>query len=177
MNNFKAIIFAICGMIAAVAASNYLVQFPINDWLTFGAFTYPFCFFVTELTNRFLGPRIARSVVYVGFFLGVALSWILSVPQIAAASGCAFLFSQLLDISIFNKFRQSSWWMAPFYASVMASFVDICLFWTLAFWGSEGLPVFYWACGDFLVKLSLDAFLLIPFRLSINNHFAVSSTK
>ncbi len=154
-------------MMASVAASNYLVQFPINDWLTYGAFTYPVSFFVTELTTRFLGASVARFVVYIGFILGVTLSWILSTPQIAAASGAAFLVAQLLDISIFSRLRKQSWWMAPLFASFGASLVDTALFWTLAFWGTTGLPVLYWACGDFAVKVALDIALLLPFRMSV----------
>lgn len=92
-------------MMIVVATSNYLVQFPINDWLTFGAFTYPISFVITELTNRLHGPKIARQVVYVGFILAVALSIWTSTPRIAAASGFAFLISQLLDIAIFTKLR------------------------------------------------------------------------
>ena len=153
-------------MVVIVASCNYLVQFPINDWLTLGAFAYPLSFLVTEITNNFHGPKIARKVVYVGFFLAVILSTVLATPKIAFASGSAFLISQLLDIYIFNHLRKASWWFAPFFASLIASFVDTGIFFSLAFFG-EPVPFVTWAIGDFLVKLSCDALMLIPFRLAI----------
>lgn len=158
-------------MIAIVASCNYLVQFPINNWLTYGSFTYPFSFLVTELTNRLYGPKTARRVVYVGFALAVILSIWLATPKIAFASGIAFLISQLLDISVFNKLRQTTWWHAPFFASVSASFIDTCLFWNLAFW-NESLPYFKWAISDFSIKLLFDFVLLIPFRMAIRHKLA-----
>ncbi len=154
-------------MIIVVASSNYLVQFPINDWLTWGALPYPISFLVTELTNRFYGPKKARRVVYAGFLLAVILSFWLAPPKIAFASGSAFLISQLLDISIFNRFRQGPWWYAPFFASCLASIVDTAIFWNIAFYG-ENVPLLTWAIGDFLVKLLLDVVLLLPFRLFLN---------
>lgn len=150
-----------------VACSNYLVQFPINDWLTYGAFAYPFTFLVTELCNRFYGPRNARKVVYAGFAVAVLLSTMLSTPKIAFASGAAFLVAQLLDISIFTRLRQQSWWIAPFCASALASLVDTLIFWNLAFY-DEGMPLLSLAFGDFLVKLALDVLLLMPYRLSFS---------
>lgn len=162
---------AYIAMIAIVASCNYLVQFPINDWLTYGSFTYPLSFLVTELTNSLHGPKIARKVVYVGFTLAVILSIWLATPKIAFASGIAFLISQLLDISIFNKLRQKTWWYAPFFASIIASFIDTCLFWNLAFW-RESLPYIQWAISDFSIKLLFDFFLLIPFRLAIRRAIA-----
>lgn len=157
---------AFLAMIVIVAASNYFVQFPINDWLTWGAFLYPVSFLVTELTNRFYGSVIARKVVYAGFAVAVVISIWLATPRIAFASGIAFLVSQLLDIYVFNRFRQSSWWMAPFFASFSASICDTILFWGIAFWG-EHVPFFTWALGDFLVKLALDILMLTPFRMAI----------
>jgi uncharacterized PurR-regulated membrane protein YhhQ (DUF165 family) len=153
-------------MIAIVATSNYLVQFPINDWLTFGALTYPMSFLVTELTNRFHGPQTAKKVVYAGFIVAVFLSIWVSTPKIAFASGAAFLISQLLDISVFNRLRQGVWWYAPFFASLSASLVDNTIFWSVAFWG-EDLPILTWALGDLSVKLILDLAMLTPFRLAI----------
>ncbi len=153
-------------MIIIVATSNYLVQFPINDWLTFGALTYPISFLVTELTNRFHGPKTARKVVYAGFAAAVLLSIGLATPKIAFASGLAFLVSQLLDISVFNRLRQGPWWYAPFFASLTASIVDNSLFWSIAFWG-EDLPVLTWALGDLSIKLLLDLCMLTPFRMAI----------
>src|SRR6185369_4377732 len=103
--------------IVIVAASNYLVQFPINYWLTWGAITYPASFFVTDLANRAYGPGRARQIVYVGFVFGVAVSAYLATWRIAAASGTAFLVGQLLDIFVFNRLRQQTWWQAPFVGS------------------------------------------------------------
>lgn len=154
-------------MIAIVAAANYLVQFPINEWLTWGSLPYPASFLVTELTNRFYGPKVARKVIFIGFVLGVILSIWLATPKIAFASGSAFLVAQLFDISIFNRLRQGSWWIAPFFASFSASLVDASIFWTIAFWG-ESVPVLTWALGDTSVKLTLDVLMLTPFRLAIS---------
>ena len=132
-------------MIIVVAASNYLVQFPINDWLTLGAFPYPVSFAVTEIANRLYGPKSARKVVYIGFAWGVLLSIWLATPKIAFASGTAFLVSQLLDISIFNQLRQKVWWYAPLSASLLASVVDSAIFWNIAFWGrSSSLHMVDW---------------------------------
>lgn len=153
-------------MAAVVAASNFLVMFPINDWLTWGTFTYPISFLITELTNRQWGPQRARKVVYVGFAIGVTLSILFATPKIALASGSAFLCAQLLDISVFNRFRSAAWWCAPFFASFSASLVDASLFWSMAFWG-ENLPVLTWAIGDTSVKLLIDIAMLTPFRLAI----------
>lgn len=157
---------AFLAMIMIVSASNYLVQFPINDWLTFGALTYPFSFLVTELTNRCYGPKLARQVVYVGFILAVFLSAWLATPKIAFASGTAFLVSQLLDIFVFNRLRQGPWWYAPFFASFIASIVDTAVFWNIAFW-KESVPLLTWMIGDFSVKLIFDFALLTPFRLAM----------
>ncbi len=153
-------------MAAVVAASNYLVLFPINDWLTWGTFTYPISFLITELTNRQHGPKSARKVVYVGFAIGVLLSILFATPKIAFASWSAFLCSQMLDIFVFNKFRSAAWWCAPFFASFSASLVDATIFWNTAFWG-ENVPLLTWAIGDTSVKLLLDVAMLTPFRLAI----------
>lgn len=162
---------AYLSMMILVASCNYLVQYPINDWLTYGAFAYPFTFLVTELTNCLHGPQIARRVVYVGFTLAVLLSIWLATPKIAFASGMAFLVSQLLDISVFNKLRQNmTWWYAPFFASLSASFVDTCLFFNMAFWG-EPVPYLSWAIGDFAFKILCDFILLVPFRMAIRKAF------
>lgn len=159
---------AFIAMVSVVAAANYLVQFPINDWLTWGAFPYPITFLVTELTNRFYGPRRARQVVYAGFVVAVLISIVLATPKIAFASGSAFLISQLLDILVFNRLRQATWWYAPFFSSFCASLIDTALFWGIAFWGEQG-PIFTWAMGDFMIKLLVDMTMLIPFRIAIRN--------
>lgn len=159
---------AYLAMMLIVSASNYLVLFPINDWLTWGAFPYPASFLVTEITNRIYGPQKSRQVVYVGFALAVIFSFWLATPKIALASGSAFLISQLLDITVFNRFRQAAWWQAPFFASISASILDTAIFWTIAFFG-EPLPILTWAIGDFCVKCALDVAMLTPFRLIIRS--------
>jgi uncharacterized PurR-regulated membrane protein YhhQ (DUF165 family) len=155
---------AVMAMVVIVAASNWLVQFPINDWLTWGAFTYPFSFLVTDLTNRRFGPASARRVIYAGFAVGVLLSAILATPRIAVASGSAFLLAQLLDVTLFNWLRRQSWWRAPFVASGVGSVVDTGMFFGIAFIGT-GLPWPTWALGDLAVKLAFAVFCLAPYRL------------
>lgn len=159
---------AFIAMAAAVVASNFLVQFPINDWLTWGAFTFPLCFLVTDLTNRGFGAASARRVVYLGFAIGLPLSWWLSDPRIALASGAAFLAGQLCDIAIFNRLRNSQgWWRAPLFSSFLASALDTALFFFLAFAGT-GLPWITLGLGDFLVKIAMASFLLAPYRFFMN---------
>jgi queuosine precursor transporter len=155
---------AVVAMVVIVAASNWLVQFPINDWLTWGAFTYPFSFLVTDLTNRRFGPASARRVIYAGFAVGVVLSVVLATPRIAAASGAAFLLAQLLDVTLFNWLRRQTWWRAPFVASGAGSVVDTATFFGIAFIGT-GLPWLTWALGDLAVKLAFALFCLAPYRL------------
>ena len=153
----------VAAMILVVTASNIAVQIPINDWLTWGAFTYPVAFLVTDLTNRNLGPAVARRVVLVGFVLGVLLSVYFAGWRIGLASGGAFLVAQLLDVQIFDRLRRSAWWRAPFVSSTLASALDTALFFALAFAGT-GLPWVTWAIGDYGVKLAMALALLIPFR-------------
>ncbi|MFE0756378.1 queuosine precursor transporter [Inquilinus sp. NPDC058860] len=158
---------ALIAMIAVVVASNYLVQFPINDWLTWGAFTYPVTFLVTDLTNRFFGPRRARQVAYAGFALAVLLSLWLADWRIAVASGTAFLVGQLLDIHIFDRLRRAAWWRAPFIGSAVGSVVDTAIFFTIAFAGT-GLPILTLMAGDLSVKLACALLFLAPFRALMN---------
>ena len=140
-------------MALVVGVSNYLVTIPINDWLVWGALTYPLAFLVNDLVNRFHGAAIARKVVYVGFAVGVVLS--LSVEEIdqrvALASGTAFLLAQLLDVTIFDKLRIGRWWVAPSVSSAISTVVDTLLFFGIAFVGT-GLPWQQWAVGDLAVK-------------------------
>ncbi|MEW6100617.1 MAG: VUT family protein [Pseudomonadota bacterium] len=153
----------LAAMTAVIVASNFLVQFPINDWLTWGAFTYPLAFLVTDLTNRAAGPVDARRVAWAGFGLAVVLSLVLAPWRIALASGAAFIVSQILDIAVFNRWRQQSWWKAPFIGSVVASVVDTLLFFFLAFAGTE----FDWlmlGAGDLSAKWLMAAVLLAPYR-------------
>ncbi len=152
----------ILAMVAVVVASNIAVQYPINDWLTWGAFTYPLAFLVTDLSNRAFGPARARQVILVGFVLGVALS-IPAGPRIAFASGTAFLAAQLLDVLIFDRMRRMDWWRAPLVSSLVASALDTALFFTLAF-ALTGEPWLTWALGDYAAKLAMAAALLLPYR-------------
>lgn len=154
----------IAAMAVVVTASNILVQFPINDWLTWAALSYPFAFLVTDLTNRQLGPASARRVVWVGFACAVALSAWLATPRIAGASGTAFLVGQLADVWAFDRLRHLKWWQAPLASSSLGSVLDTALFFSLAFAGT-GLPWVTWGVGDLAVKAVFAALLLIPFRL------------
>lgn len=153
----------VAAMVVAVTASNVLVQFVINDWLTWAAFTYPLSFLVTDLTNRRLGPAIARRVVYAGFGVAVVLSAFLATPRIAAASATAFLVAQLLDIFVFDRLRDRVWWAPPLVSSLLGSVIDTLLFFTLAFAGT-GVPWVTLALGDFVIKVLMAIVLLIPFR-------------
>lgn len=160
----RALVLPAAAMTLVVVASNVLVQVPINDWLTWGAFTYPVAFLVTDLTNRAQGPARARLVVYWGFALAVLLSVLLATPRIALASGTAFLTAQLLDVTLFDRLRRAAWWKAPVVSSALASVWDTAVFFTLAF-AATGLPWVTWALGDLMVKALMALLLLAPFRL------------
>lgn len=186
----------IAAMAALVTASNILVQYPVGDFLTWGAFTYPFAFLVTDLTNRRFGPAAARRVVIVGFAVAVALSIALASPRIAIASGAAFLTAQLLDVAVFDRLRGGRWWRAPLASTLAGSALDTALFFTLAFsawgaflgpnepWALEAAPLMgvgpaapFWvslAVGDFGVKLLIALAALGPYR-AISRRFAVSA--
>jgi queuosine precursor transporter len=153
----------IAAMAAVIVLSNVLVQHPINEWLTWGAFSYPLVFLVTDLTNRALGPQSARRVAYVGFAIAVLVSLGLAPWRIAAASGAAFLFSQIMDIHVFNRWRQQSWWKAPLIGSLVASTVDTAVFFFLAFAGTD-LDWLMLASGDLAVKALMAFLLLAPYR-------------
>ena len=166
----RGVMLGVAAMTVIVAASNVLVQYPINDWLTWGAFTYPIAFLVTDLTNRALGAAKARQVVYAGFALAAVLSVVLATPRIAVASGFAFLVAQLLDVYIFDRMRRTgSWWTPPLVSSSVASAVDTALFFSIAFVGT-GVPWVTLGLGDYAVKLALALAMLIPFRALM--HFA-----
>ena len=136
----------ILAMAAIVVASNILVQFLIGDWLTWGTFTYPFAFLVTDLTNRLYGPRDARRVVLAGFVVGVACSLAgtqiqgefgpLVTWRVAVGSGLAFLVAQLMDVAVFDRLRGGAWWRAPLLSSVVGSALDTAIFFTIAFAGA-----------------------------------------
>ena len=153
----------IAAMAAVIVLSNVLVQHPINDWLTWGAFSYPLVFLVSDLTNRALGPVAARRVAWVGFAIAVLVSLLLAPWRIAVASGTAFLFSQLMDVAVFNRWRAGSWWKAPLIGSLVASTVDTAIFFFLAFAGSD-MNWLTLAAGDLAVKAAMATVLLAPYR-------------
>ena len=162
-----------------VLSSNYLVQFPINYYgfneiLTYGAFSYPIAFLITDLTNRSFGKLVARKIVYFGFFFGIGFTILFSTDfadyislRIAIGSGIAFLVSQLLDVQIFDKLRKNKWYVAPLISSTIGSLVDTLLFFSIAFAGT-GIPWVTLSLGDLCVKLLVALFMLIPFRLLLN---------
>ena len=162
-----------------VVLSNYLVQFPIQQFglaeiLTYGAFTYPITFLITDLANRAYGKVVARKVVYVGFIIGILLTLFVSTNfsdiisiRIAIGSGLAFFISQNLDIKIFDHLRKKSWFVAPLTSSTLGSIVDTFLFFSIAFY-STGVPWITLAIGDLIVKLTITLIMLIPFRLLLN---------
>ena len=164
MSNRTAFVLATVAMMLVVLASNILVQFAINDWLTWGAFTYPVAYLVSELVNRRFGPGMAQRVAWVGFAVAVLASLWLAPARIAAASGLAFIASQLLDIRVFDRLRQGLWWRAPLLATVIAATLDTAVFWSIAFAGTGG-PWVSWAIGDLGVKLAVGVCMLLPFRL------------
>ena len=163
----KSLITLIIGMALVVVISNIAVSYPINDWLTWGALTYPIAFLVTDITNRLFGVARARTVVYAGFLMGVILSLWAADMRIALASGSAFLIAQLLDITIFDKLRQKTWWKAPLISTIISSAVDTLLFFSIAF-VATGLPWVTWAIGDYGAKLAMAAILLMPFRFFLS---------
>ncbi len=154
-------------MSAIVLVSNILVQFPLNPWLTWGAFSYPVAYFVTDVCNRTSGPALARRVAWVGFSVGLILSALFAPVRIAFASGAAFIISQLLDVAVFNRLRRASWWKAPLFGSAAASIVDTSIFFGVAFAGSTiaWLPL---AAGDLGIKLFMALALLPPYRVLVN---------
>ena len=157
-----------------VLSSNFLVQFPINYYglneiLTYGAFSYPIAFLITDLANRSYGKIVARKVVYLGFVLGISFTLFsdsISL-RIAVGSGSAFLIAQLLDIQIFDRLRKNKWFIAPLASSIFGSVVDTFLFFSISFAGT-GDPWFTLSLGDLGVKLFVALAMLIPFRLLLN---------
>ena len=169
----RSLLLPIAAMMAVIGASNVAVQHAINDWLTWGAFTYPLAFLVTDLTNRAWGPGRARTLAYVGFPFGIGLSILLALAadiplmegvRVALASGFAFICAMLLDVTLFHRLRRGLWWRAPLVSSLSASALDTAIFFSAAF-ALTGLPWVTWALGDFGVKVGMAAVLLIPFRL------------
>ena len=159
-----------------VLSSNYLVQFPINYYgfneiLTYGAFSYPIAFLITDLANRSFGKLFARKIVYLGFFLGIGFTILFSTDfadlisiRIAIGSGIAFLVSQLLDVQIFDKLRKKEWFIAPLTSSMIGSTIDTFLFFSISFYAT-GVPWITLSLGDLTVKILVALIMLIPFRL------------
>ncbi|VFR48732.1 Putative preQ0 transporter [plant metagenome] len=154
---------AVLAMGIIVVGSNFLVQFPINDWLTWGALTYPVAFLVTDLLNRRYGPAAARRVAWIGFALALGASVFVASPRIALASGVAYLCAQMLDIHVFDRLREGRWWRAPLVSGALAATLDTSLFFGIAF-AATGAPWITWLLGDLMVKLAVNAGLLAPFR-------------
>ena len=163
-----------------VLASNYLVQFPINYYgfeeiLTYGAFSYPLAFLITDLANRSYGKVIARKIVYIGFIIGIAFTLFFSTNfedlisiRIAIGSGTAFLVAQLLDVQIFDKLRKKKWFVAPLTSSLIGSTIDTFLFFSISFYAT-GIPWVTLSLGDLAVKVFVALLMLIPFRLLLRN--------
>jgi|TARA_B100000530_G_scaffold75599_1_gene45006 hypothetical protein len=159
-----------------VLSSNYLVQFPINYYglneiLTYGAFSYPIAFLITDLANRSYGKRVARKIVYFGFVLGIGFTVLFSTDfadlisiRIAIGSGIAFLTAQLLDVQIFDRLRKKEWFVAPLTSSMIGSTIDTFLFFSISFYGT-GVPWVTLSLGDLIVKVIVALIMLIPFRL------------
>ena len=166
MSRSRSILILVALMALIVVSANVLVQYPINNWLTWGAITYPVSYLVTDLTNRRFGPRQARRVVWVGFVVAVIMSAWLATPRIAAASGTAFLVSQLMDVGIFNRLRRPRWWVPPLLSSTLGSAVDTLLFFALAFYAT-GVPWVTLGIGDYGVKVAMAMLLLVPYGIGI----------
>lgn len=171
----RADLISVVAMCAVITCSNILVQYPINDWLTWGHFSFPITFLIIDLVNRRLGVSRARRVAYAGFLFAVILSSLLATPRIALASGAAFIIGQLTDITIFDWLRNMKWWKAPLISSSIASAVDTVLFYSIAFAGT-GLPWVTWSLGDFMVKILSAVFLLLPFFVITNKMWAKNKT-
>ena len=172
----KSFIFLSLLMGLVVLSSNYLVQFPINHYglseiLTYGAFSYPIAFLITDLANRSFGKAVARQIVYFGFLLGIGFTVLFSTDfadlisiRIAIGSGTAFLVAQLLDVQIFDKLRKKKWFIAPLTSSIIGSTVDTFLFFSISFYAT-GVPWITLGLGDLSVKIIVALLMLIPFRL------------
>ena len=177
MNRLLLLLPVLMGVV--VLSSNYLVQFPIKYYgleeiLTYGAFTYPIAFLITDLANRSYGKLVARKIVYIGFIIGISFtlffttnfSDLISV-RIAIGSGTAFIVSQLLDVQIFDKLRKKEWFVAPLTSSFIGSVVDTFLFFSISFYGT-GVPWVTLSVGDLAVKIFVTLLMLIPFRLLLS---------
>ena len=174
MNKTILLLSLVMGVI--VLASNYLVQFPVqyyglSEILTYGAFTYPMAFLITDLANRSFGKEVAKKIVYFGFFIGISFTLFFSTNfsdlisiRIAIGSGTAFIISQRLDVYVFDKLRNKYWFIPPLVSSINGSVIDTFLFFSIAFYAT-GIPWFTLALGDLAVKLFVTLLMLIPFRI------------
>ncbi len=159
-----------------VLSSNYLVQFPVKYYgleeiLTYGAFSYPIAFLITDLANRSYGKLVARKIVYIGFAIGITFTLIFSTNfadlisvRIAIGSGTAFLVAQLLDVQIFDQLRKRKWFIAPLTSSLIGSTIDTFLFFSISFYAT-GIPWVTLSLGDLAVKILVALVMLIPFRI------------
>ena len=182
MNKLFIMLSFVMGVI--VLSSNYLVQFPIKYYgfekiLTYGAFSYPVAFLITDLANRSYGKIIARKIVYIGFIIGIGFTLFFSTNftdlisvRIAIGSGTAFLIAQLLDVQIFDKLRKKKWFVAPLTSSLIGSTIDTFLFFSISFYAT-GIPWVTLSLGDLAVKIFVALAMLIPFRLLLGT-FKVS---
>ena len=173
-------------MALVVALSNYLVQFPVNyiglqDVFTYGAFSYPVAFLITDLANRKYGKAVARKIVYIGFVLGVVLTLYFSTDfsnliskRIAIGSGSAFLIAQLLDVQVFDSLRKKVWFVAPLISSLIGSSIDTFLFFSIAFYGT-GVNWVTLSLGDLFVKIFVALLMLIPFRILLSRIQEIST--
>ena len=174
MNKFFLFLSFLMGVV--VLSSNYLVQFPIQYYgleeiLTYGAFSYPVAFLITDLANRSYGKLVARKIVYIGFAIGISFTLIFSTNfadlisvRIAIGSGTAFLVAQLLDVQIFDKLRKREWFIAPLTSSLIGSTIDTFLFFSISFYAT-GIPWVTLSLGDLAVKILVALVMLIPFRI------------
>ena len=177
MNKLLLLLSVLMGVV--VLSSNYLVQFPIKYYnlekvLTYGAFTYPIAFLITDLANRSYGKLVARKIVYIGFLIGIAFTLFFSTNfsdlisvRIAIGSGTAFMVAQLLDIKIFDRLRKKQWFVAPLTSSFIGSIVDTFLFFSISFYGT-GIAWVTLSLGDLAVKVLVALIMLIPFRLLLS---------
>jgi len=173
-------------MALVIVISNYLVQFPVNyaglqDIFTYGAFSYPIAFLITDLTNRRYGKIVARKIVYIGFILGVTLTLYFSTDfsnliskRIAIGSGTAFLIAQLLDVQVFDRLRKKVWFVAPLASSLIGSCIDTFLFFSIAFYGTE-VNWITLSIGDLFIKIFVALVMLIPFRILLSRVHEISS--
>ena len=179
-NSSKKLFFSLLiSMGLVIILSNYLVQFPIKKFnleniLTYGAFSYPITFLITDLANRSFGKEIAKKLVYFGFLFGIFLTLVISKNfkdlisiRIAIGSGTAFLIAQLIDIQIFQRYRDKIWFLAPITSSICGSIIDTFLFFSISFLGT-GIPWISLAFGDLFVKIVMALLMLIPFKILIS---------